>query len=269
MGGSARSSKDCSDVAVGRAAPVLEVIQKAAAACGDTEVEPGVSMHDALSNPRLRAAAAKWRSGSESRRVTALFARMMNGLHSIKPAWLEGVSAAVEPTPVDPLPLHHNFIGPAAPPTRLAMIFTWLWNCCRIRTLCLAVMILCFPKIFALFLTAIMRLLVRAVLALLGRLLTEVGRELRDMIFQVTLATTSTEEALLHYLENFFTLVPSPPSLLEPSPPNPHSIPAADLPMSPHTAPCPQHPNPPWSFVSCMLLVADLILRLRPMGGAG
>lgn len=93
----------------GAAAPVVQVVQKASEMCGDAEVEPGVSMNEALMDPKMRASAAKWRSGNETRRITALCARLMNGLSSIKPAWLEGLSdGRAEPQPVRPLPHHQE-----------------------------------------------------------------------------------------------------------------------------------------------------------------
>ena len=68
---------------------MVEVVKRATATFGDDEVEPGVSMNEALCDPKLRASAAKWRSGSETRRVTALCARLLNGLQNIKPVSLE------------------------------------------------------------------------------------------------------------------------------------------------------------------------------------
>lgn len=247
---------------------VVDVVREVTASCGHAEVEPGVSMNEALSDPKLRASAAKWRSGNETRRVTALCARLLNGLQSIKPSWLEGLAAAPEPAPVQPLPMREARVGPHEPPNRLMMVYYWFLAHVKWKTLCLVLLIMCFPKVFALLVTVVIRLLVRALLALVGRLLTEVGRELREMLFQVTLATSSTEESLLQYLETFFTVGPAPPPVIEAAAPRMQSVPA-DSHVCPLQAPCPHQPNPPWSFVSCVLLLADLLLRLRPMGGAG
>lgn len=54
----------------------MQAVARAEQACGEMEVEPGVSMRAALRDPGARAQAARWRSGSEPRRVTAVLARM-------------------------------------------------------------------------------------------------------------------------------------------------------------------------------------------------
>ena len=101
---SSRGPADAGPSAVSGTAPVVDVISKVTSTFGHEEVEPGVSMEETLADPKLRASAAKWRSGSDGRRATALLARLLNGIHSIKPSWLDG-SPAVEPQPVRTLPV--------------------------------------------------------------------------------------------------------------------------------------------------------------------
>lgn len=48
----------------------------------------------ALKDPAFRTQASKWRSGSGSRRVSAAFARLLNALQSIRPAWVNEAESA-------------------------------------------------------------------------------------------------------------------------------------------------------------------------------
>lgn len=265
---SSRGPADAGPSAVSGTAPVVDVISKVTSTFGHEEVEPGVSMEETLADPKLRASAAKWRSGSDGRRATALLARLLNGIHSIKPSWLDG-SPAVEPQPVRTLPVREAIHGPPAPQARWKTLWHWVWSRYGFWTLGLGLLIVVFPKIFALVVTAIMRLLVRAILALLGRMVAELGRELKEMVMQVSLATSSTEEVVLQYMDELMAMGSSPsPSPVVPT--SPSSSTASSLSASSQSLPpCSPNPNPPWSFLSCLLLVLDLFLRLRPMGGAG
>lgn len=240
---------------------MVQVLQRATDMCGHAEVEPGMSMNEALMDPKTRASAAKWRSGNETRKITALCARLMNGLQAIKPSWLEGLSdGQAEPPPVRPLP--HSAIGPSAPPNRWVMIYNMAWRHVRWKTMGVVLLLICFPKIVALAISVMVRLVIRAMMALVGRMLSEVGRELRELLFQATLVTSSTEESLLHYMESLFET--SHPPLMEPPQP---TVSTATMSCPPPPAP---HPNPPWSFFTCLLVVFQIFLqRLWPLGGAG
>ena len=268
LAGGSRDPADAGSSLVSGAAPVMDVVSKVTSAFGQEEVEPGVSMEETLADPKLRASAAKWRSGSEGRRATALLARFLNGIQSMKPSWLDG-SPAVEPRPVRTLPVREACFGPPEAQARWKTLWHWIWSRYGFWTLGLGLLIVVFPKIFALVVTAIMRLLVRAILALLGRMVTELGRELKEMVMQVTLATSSTEEVVLQYMDDLLAMgsISSPSYVVttSPSPPMASSSSSASQTMPP----CSPSPNPPWSFLSCLLLVFDLVLRLRPMGGAG
>ena len=261
MASSSRREADAGAGAMREADAMVEVVRRATVGC-DGEVEPGVSMLETLSNPNLRASAAKWRSGSDSRRVTALFARLMNGLHTIRPAWLENLGGQHEPAPVRPLPVAEAAEGPKQAPSWVAWK-AWILTKLHKRTLVLFLVLLCFPKICALVVTTVMRLVFRAVLALAGRILAEFGKEVKEILWQVSWATSSTEDSVMHFLEELmFKHDTSTTSEAVP-------LMSTTTTVDPPGTPCPHHPSPPWSFVSCLLLVADLALRLRPMAGAG
>ena len=255
-----RRAADAGAGALKEAEAMVEVVRRAAVEC-DGEVEPGVSMLETLSNPDLRASAAKWRSGSDSRRVTALFARLMNGLHTIRPAWLENIGGNHEPSPVRPLPVAEALHGPMQATNWVAWK-AWILSKLHKRTLVLGLVLLCFPKICALVATTVMRLVFRALLALASRILAEFGKEVKEILWQVSWATSSTEDSVMHFLEELMFRSEASTSEAVPLMSSPSTV-------DPPSTPCPHHPSPPWSFVSCLLLVADLALRLRPMAGAG
>ena len=55
---------------------------------------------EALSDPSARAQAARWRSGPEPRRATAILARMMQSLQSVRPSWTQAEPPVAELLPV-------------------------------------------------------------------------------------------------------------------------------------------------------------------------
>lgn len=66
---------------------VLRAVQMASAELGPEDVE-------SLQDPQFRSQAAKWRSGSGSRRASAVLAKLLNGLHAIKRSTVEGKGRA-------------------------------------------------------------------------------------------------------------------------------------------------------------------------------
>lgn len=244
---------------------VLETVRRAAAEHGDQEVEPGVSMVAALGDPSLRANAGRWRGGTETRRVTALLARLMNGLHSIKPSWLEGPHHDGEPLVGEALPVRISQHGPDVPPAWYAKLLRWLWKECllnRWRTLVLTLVMLLFPRLTAMLVTAVVRLVIRACMAMVMRIVLELGKELRALCVQMSHASSSVEEILVGYVEDAFALSPAP----VPTPaPSPGQFPPEMLHLQPGAPPAPH----PFHWVSSLLLLVDIFLRVRPMAGAG
>lgn len=248
---------------------VLEAVRKAAGELAGAEVAPGLSMDETLADPVKLLEAARWRGGSDQRRVTSLLARMVTGLKNIKPGWFTGMVG--EPTPVQPLPLK-----PAEPTTAqsqswkllgwswLQKVFFYNW-----RTLALVAIWLLFPRLSAMVIVGLWRMAWRAILAIMTRALMEVGHELRALITQFTLASTSFEETLMAAVDNLMDQAtpswsPSPASttMLRPG--------REEVPVesSVDAGTPPSQPTQPWSFYTCLLLVVDIFLRHRAMGRA-
>eukprot|EP00438_Fugacium_kawagutii_P003209 Skav218054 [mRNA] locus=scaffold214:1429603:1436014:- [translate_table: standard] len=246
---------------------VASVIGKAADEFAQVEVEPGVSMAQALTDPAMRASAARWRPSTESRKVTALFARLLNGLQQIRPGWLSNMRAPTLQA-VEPLPLRAQTVEQD---TTSWLQLTWKFGrrllSLRWRTLLLLALVILLPRIFALAVTSIIRLLVRAMLALLARVGVELGRELHHLVLQLNLATFHVESALLDYVSEMFGFGSEPQPPLMASPPVDQPIPlrydAQQCPFPSTTSP------PPWALFHSLLLVADMLLRARQLGGAG
>ena len=124
-----------------------------------------------------------------------------------------------------------------------------------------------FPS--AMVIVGLWRMAWRAILAIMTRALMEVGHELRALITQFTLASTSFEETLMAAVDNLMDQAtpswsPSPASttMLRPG--------REEVPVesSVDAGTPPSQPTQPWSFYTCLLLVVDIFLRHRAMGRA-
>ena len=273
MGGLARVPADAGPAPLNAPSPPLVAMQavaRAEQACADLEVEPGVSMRAALQDPGTRAQAARWRSGSEPRRVTAILARMLQSLQRIRPGW--GCEERTVEMPVaEPLPVRPQ---PAQPS---AGSFGWrsvlrLPNCLATvkgywRTMAFVVLAVMFPKVFAMLATLVIRLLCRAVLVLLGRVASEIGRELHTALMQFSYASSTVEEWLVAMADEMM-------GFSHPLPGVQHFTPPVSSPSSSTTSQdgsfgvCPQHSSP-WQFLTTILVIIDIMLHRRPWGGAG
>ena len=181
-------------------------MRRVAEAHGSQEVEPGISMEQALQSPALRANAGRWRGGTETRRVTALLARLMNGLQSIKPSWLDG-SRPGGPSLVEALPLRPSRVEAPVTSSWSGGLMRMVWQ--RVcmnwwRTLLLTLVILCFPKLTAMVITLVLRLAISFVKALLWQILAEVGKELKTLCLQMSQASSSFEFMVVEALEGLF-----------------------------------------------------------------
>ena len=67
-----------------------------------------------------------------------------------------------------------------------------------LRTLVLVAVIVCLPKVV----TTIMRLLVRAVWAIIARVIAELGREVHGMTLQLSMATAAVETSLIDFVDD-------------------------------------------------------------------
>ena len=245
------------------ASSVEQVVRKATAACVSSEIEPGVSMAAALATPTSRAQAAKWRSGSESRRVTAVLARMLQGLQAIKPTWLDSEPVELEPPVAQPLPVHRPQAVEVTPWARL-MKFGGLAHRLKSmwRTWAILLVLLFFPRLTAMILTLLVRLVFRAFYAILARMFIEIGREMKQLLSQATLATSAVEDTVVSLLDDLFQ---DPLGQLLPQPE------IAEAPMAhgpqPGAPPYGAPPSSPWSFCSTVLLAINLAHPFYARGG--
>lgn len=231
----------------------------------------------ALHDPVYRDQAARWRSGSEARRIAAAFARLINSLHVIRPGWLKSQQASVvapdEPPAVEPLPVL-NQKGSSSPGSfgwklgvaSKGLEYVMTWCCSRWRTLMVLGCCLAFPRLLALLIAAALRLVIRAFMAILSRALQEMWSELKVGLRQLTMASTSVEQLLIDQLEG--VLFDPPVPLQAPQ----TMIGPAGVPYyaPPPVAPAP--PSPPWAFFSMLLLLLLVALQLLPLlrtGGLG
>ena len=242
----------------------MEAVARAAQEMGTAEIEPGVSMSEALSNPAARAQAARWRSGSESRRVTAILARMLEALKNVRPAWTECQGAAALPV-AQPLPVRQRISGASASwwdyvlyrmrhqvMTRLTM-----------RTWCAVIFLLLFPKLLGMIVSACLKLVFRVGVAMLGRVVLERGREFHDMVQMAFSASTFFEAELLAWVDGL--LFDSPPVPM-PAPPN--MVPNTSSSSTDLQGCCPA-PAGPWNLITTMLLLLDMALHHRHRGRVG
>ena len=227
---------------------VADVVAQAAQEFGSYEVEPGVSMEQLLSDPSMRTAASRWRPTSEPRKIAALFARMLNGLGGIRPRWLEGLAPTAPPA-VEALPLRSG----AGQSLHESWWIRLPWSVgqrmlrCRWRTLVLAALVVCFPKVVALVVTTIMRLLVRAMWAIIARVVAELGREVHGMTLQLSMATSAVETSLVNFVEEMLGNEDQPTSLH--STRNPLEGPSRQMvEASMQQCPVPIAALPPWAL---------------------
>jgi len=132
------------------------------------------------------------------------------------------------------------------------------------RTLLLTLVILCFPKLTAMVITLVLRLAISLVKALLWRILAEVGKELKTLCLQMSQASSSFEFMVVEALEGLF-------GGKEEFAETQHSWTTATPPAAASTTPGGGNPPPPHPFhwMSSLLLLVDVYLRVRPMVGAG
>lgn len=131
----------------------------------------------------------------------------------------------------------------------------------------LVAVIVCFPKVVALVVTTIMRLLVRAVWAIIARVIAELGREVHGMTLQLSMATAAVETSLIDFVDDMLGNE-GPTTSLHSSrnPPEGHS---RQIESSMQHCPVPNAALPPWAIFHSLLLLADMLLRARALGRVG
>lgn len=228
-----------------------------------------------LQDPSFRSQAARWRAGTGSRKVAAIFARMLNALKNIKPAWVSDQAVPEMPI-VEPLPLQ-----PGHQPIRtklqvMRMMFESMNQVLRRYwwTMWLILVLLFFPKLLAAMVAFVIRLLMRVVASMVMRVVREVFFEMEGLISHLSNLTTGMEQYLVMQLELWMHPWMAPTTSFPPSSPtmdvqHQESVhtPQPTAAMGAPAPPC----NPPSMFLTNLLLLCNLALQIRShrMGGLG
>ncbi|CAE7224096.1 unnamed protein product [Symbiodinium sp. CCMP2592] len=154
---------------------LMSAVGWAADGLGTVDVDGGRTAAEILGDEASRASAARWRSGSLQRKLTAVLARLVTSVHSATPPGPSSRPLA----PVQPLPLRPTTATGSAPTSSLP--FGWRWSgpsLCwprtwRWKTLALLGLMCLFPRVVALLLALLFRLFIRGCLALASHVLRE------------------------------------------------------------------------------------------------
>ncbi|CAE7920809.1 unnamed protein product, partial [Symbiodinium necroappetens] len=162
----------------GAAEAIMTAVGSAADQLGTAEVDAGRTAAEILGDEASRASAARWRSGSVHRRLTATLARLMTSLQqwtSLTPAApRQGTLAPVQPRPLRAAPSSSPSLqtpAQARGPWGSASLNwhrAWWWG-----TLALLVMMCLFPRIVALFVAMVVRLVLRGCFVLASHVIKE------------------------------------------------------------------------------------------------
>ena len=268
--GNAGGASLCLDMDVGPLARAVQVASE--------DISPEDMKN--LSDPSFRASAARWRSGPQTRKVTAAFARLLSSLSAIKP---DCFKRTVEKENSGEMP-----VVEALPMTEVARKnpTSWKWFCGSTngmatwvaghwRTLWVLILMLCFPKLVAMLVAMLIRLIIRLMMALVMRVVREVAFELGDVMLHLSQLTANVELVLMGQLENM--VHDWVPSMMAPSAPTQSQHGSGHPPMAPGGTmnggdlgqPAP--PIPPSNFFTPLLLLVNLVLQLRThrQGGLG
>ena len=164
---------------------LMTAMTEAAATLGETEVSQGLSAAQVLADPGARQAAVRWRAGPVHRRLTALLARLRQGLGQVFP----GMAA----TPAGEVPLSH--VAPVEPSSwwttcrsTVSMLMSW-------RTLVMLLAFGAFPRLIAFVIAMSVRLVARL-------LLLAAGRVFKELFMQIALLIAELESQLIEWLYN-------------------------------------------------------------------
>ena len=247
----------------GDTGPVLRAVELAAQELNQSDLA-------ALNDPGYRSQASKWRTGDGSRRVSAVLARMLNALHTIRPQWLAGMAEDHgEPPEVAPLPFR-----PGVP--KGVQSVPWArnisWKLYRVlvqhwRTVAAILLLLCFPKLVSALVAVFVRLVLRFVIAIFARLCQELWNELEAVWGHFSLMSSRAEDALVHHLEMVMSGWSSPvvtSRLVDDRSPSSPQTPPQVEPPRPEA-----FPHPPSQLFTNLLLVCNLLVQLRAATGVG
>ena len=237
------------------AAAAFKAVEQAGSHLGAATLDNGLTAEEVLSNPANRAVAARWRSGSMPRRITAALARAMQSLQEWSPS---GALPAGRPAAAEPLPVRGSRGTPAAPSSTVQLWpLPWWVPRVTFRTGVLLLVLLLFPRVVALVFALVFRLLSRAAVSFLANVFLEIYQ-------QAMFSAADVEEFLVQWLHQqlgWQTTTPSPePVFLAASAqPLPAAPPAAQGQVS--------LPTRPIDILIVILL--GLNLRQQPLLGGG
>ena len=185
------------------AAALLAASTQAANYLGNVEVDAGMNPAEVLSEPAARQAAARWRSGSAARRITAALARLTTSLQS----WgLGATSSAARGSPeLVPVRARPLLSGPSERPRwpTLEGILQNLWAL-RWRTWLACFLLLLFPRASALVVVLLCRYLIKGLVALIVYF----GQEL---FAQIAVTVHEVEDTMVSWLGSYLHPVPHAP----------------------------------------------------------
>ncbi|CAE7273945.1 rluB [Symbiodinium sp. CCMP2592] len=158
---------------------LMSAVGSAADRLGTVEVDGGRTAAEILGDEASQASAARWRSGSLQRKLTAALARLVTSVQQWTPLATPPGPSSRPLAPVQPLPLRPTTATGSAPTSSLP--FGWRWSgpsLCwprtwRWKTLALLGLMCLFPRVVALLLALLFRLFIRGCLALASHVLRE------------------------------------------------------------------------------------------------
>ena len=241
------------------AAAAFRAVEQAGSQLGSAPLGNGLTAEQVLSDPTNRAAAARWRSGSMPRRITAALARAMQSLQEWSPPGALGPAGG--PVPTEPLPVRSaRGTATALPAPVTSSGLLWWVPRLTFRTVGLLLFLLLFPRVVALVLALVFRLLSRAALSFVANVLFEIYQ-------QAMFGAADVEDLLVHWLHQQLGWQTATPS------PEPVFLTAASQ-SAPSTAPAAAAgqtslPTRPVDILIVVLLGLNLRQQPRLGGGGG
>ena len=266
--------------AAGSSGPgILEEVATTLRQEGAARVEKGPfegrPLSEAVQDEAFCQQAGRWRSQSPRQKFVTLVARMAS-LFRIWPQ--RSPETDHGPRVADPLPLRSQRVeGTSVGQTQPWRAFWWqLWSRWRGRSwawYALPFLALCFPRLSALLIVTVLRVLIRAIFILVARMCIEVWTETADVVSLAQQATAAVESHLVALFEEQVLGRPSwqwtAQSLW--SPPAPEPSRPVNQPTHAHAdfLGLQPPPSPPWAVPTLLLLALPWFRRARGEAGGG
>ena len=246
----------------------MEAMNQATTALGDEDISQGLSAAQVLADLNARQMASRWRSGSESRRLTALLAKLREGLASVfpgqapAPARDAAPKAGLQPVRARPIRGESQTVVEQRVywRTELLQTFrTWVsW-----KTLGSLLLLVLFPRLLAFLIVMSVRVLARIALMLSSRLI-------RELVSQVTFMAADLEANIIDWLYQAWMETPSAMEALQSAPSSSSCAAPTWTPPSALAGPAAPTslPTRPVDFLTLFLLLVQT-LRSLPRGWGG